>query len=118
MKKEVVCCDCCKKQVEDGGYIKTSTRDTCLSCARNILGWYFRQDSKYKDCKKCNGSGITSSFTGKTGSIGICPNCKGSGKVPTGIPYYGAEKCGKCDGSGNIELSCGLTNKCDCETIL
>lgn len=64
---------------------------------------YINVQKEYS-CERCNGSGEDPA-SAKT----VCPNCKGKGKVESGISFMKfASACQQCKGSGRLSSPCSV----------
>ena len=73
--------------------VNVNLKEECASCK----GTGAKKGTSPETCSKCGGSGqvvfTQQSFLGMMRSVGVCPDCNGSGKIIK-------EKCPDCHGSG------------------
>lgn len=126
-EKTIRVCDDCGINLEKVSFANICGLDICAKCERKVAEAHYSKSAKevnlkdkLKKCTTCNGNGTTStSFSNdRAFMIGVCLECYGCGYVRDHVPYGECNLCEKCSGSGTVELSCGLTNKCKCDGIL
>lgn len=90
-EKTIRVCDDCGANLEKVSFTSICGLDICIKCERMVVEAHYSKSAK---------------------------KCKGHGYIRDHVPYGERSSCEKCSGSGTIELSCGLTNKCECDGIL
>ena len=102
MRKEIparveITCDLCGHKVENDNHFSLS-KDVCFDCAIEIVEKHLSDKVKNYSCYKCDPCQQGDKCTcPPSPPKSQCKECRGSGKIPSGIPYIRAEPCTACE---------------------